>query len=461
MTDVVAFSGVVLDVVVVEDDDVVIFDAEVTETVVTVDEATPIIITTTEQGPPGYSGTDGRAGAAWFISGPDFTNPSDIPSPNDGDMFLYPDTGEVWQFTVVTDDDSGEWLSEGWVFYGSIKGPKGDIGPRGPAGAPAPEVGGLVGLPGPPGPQGPQGIQGVPGPTGPQGEQGIQGLQGERGAAGQATRIIGALSTHTPDQLPANGFLPKDWDRPGVPKADLQLQANDAVIYTPANANDPLFGHVYQFFPEQQRWMDIGRIVGPEGPQGPKGDTGDTGPQGVAGPQGPQGIQGVKGDQGIQGVKGDKGDQGIQGLTSPDSLLRAYGPAAPTSLLANTWTRIPLATSWYQHGLAAFSYVSSGPYAGSLRCERAGIYAIGGSATFDTGNQMGFRAVRLRDPQGGSTWNLVDSGSAAAKGVVAPISVSDTVYLDVGEMICLEVWSSVATSTINDPLALWASATLL
>lgn len=62
---------------------------------------------------------------------------------------------------------------------------------------------------------------------------------------------------------------------------------------------------------------------GPQGEQGPKGDTGATGEkgeqgiQGEQGPQGEQGIQGPKGDTGEQGIQGEKGDKGDTGETGP------------------------------------------------------------------------------------------------------------------------------------------------
>lgn len=160
-----------------------------------------------------------------------------------------------------------------------------------------------------------RGLPKIPqGAIGPEGAQGIQGPPGERGEAGQATRIIGALVNHTPDQLPLDGFLPKDWDAPDRPKADLQCQLNDAVIYQPTDGDDPLYGSVFQFWQAGSPWMNVGRIVGPEGPPGPQGPVG---PQGAQGVQGAQGLIGVKGDTGAQGLQGPQGLQGIPGNPGP------------------------------------------------------------------------------------------------------------------------------------------------
>lgn len=197
-------------------------------------------------------------------------------------------------------------------------GATGAQGPEGPQGQPGPQ--GDVGSSGPQGDLGPRGVQGVEGPVGPV------------GPAGQSTRIIGPLINHTPDQLPADGFLPADWDAPGRPKNDLQCQANDAVIYLPPNEADPLYGVVFQFVPAQNGWMGIGKIVGPQGDPGPQGPVGATGPQGDPGPQGaagPVGPAGPVGAQGVQGVTGLVGPPGPTGAVGATGLPGPVGPAGP------------------------------------------------------------------------------------------------------------------------------------
>ena len=110
---------------------------------------------------------------------------------------------------------------------------------------------------------------------------------------------------------------------------------------------------------DNQTWVNLGPVQGPQGPngdigntgsqgpagiQGPKGDKGDkgdqgdTGAQGIQGPkgdpgeQGPQGVQGQRGEQGPQGVqgpKGDKGDTGDTGAQGPKGDTGDQGPVGP------------------------------------------------------------------------------------------------------------------------------------
>jgi hypothetical protein len=93
------------------------------------------VIATGNIGQTGATGMDGKPGSMWYVSGqpPGYNTPSDIPVPVEGDMFLYPDSGDIFRFNVITDPDTGEWMSEGWDYYGSIQGPEGMPGPAGGA----------------------------------------------------------------------------------------------------------------------------------------------------------------------------------------------------------------------------------------------------------------------------------------------------------------------------------------
>ena len=168
-----------------------------------------------------------------------------------------------------------------------VKGDQGDVGPAGPQG-----------VEGPPGLDGAEGPEGPEGPVGPQGPQGIQGHPGETGAAAQ---IIGSF-TRDPSELPPDGFVPANWDRPGVPAVDLQVRIGQAAIYADT-------GHLWSFVGTETAagWIDAGRLVGAEGPEGPQGPAGATGPTGS---QGPQGDQGPRGDEGPQGPTGAQGPEG-------------------------------------------------------------------------------------------------------------------------------------------------------
>lgn len=218
-------------------------------------------------------------------------------------------------------------IAAGWIDIGTVAGPVGPQGEVGPMGPPGPQ--GPVGEQGPTGATGPLG---PPGPTGAQGPQGPQGEKGDTGPAGQSITIVGAFGTSkTPNDLPANGFIPANWDSPGNPANDVQLVPGNALIYTNVPETDPLYGHLYEYVGtgtgfDANGWVDLGDI------QGPKGDTGPQGPQGIQGPigpQGPAGTDGATGAQGPQGVKGDTGAQGEPGAQGPQGIKGDTGPQGP------------------------------------------------------------------------------------------------------------------------------------
>jgi len=223
--------------------------------------------------------------------------------------------------------DTGDQGIQGIKGDQGIQGEQGPIGLTGPAGSDG--LDGLDGAKGDTGDTGPQGIQGNEGPQGIQGEQGIQGVKGDKGDTGEdgmATVIIGSFgATKTPNDLPTNGFIPADWDAPGVPITDLQILEGQSIIYQGAAGVDYNAGDMYVFLTTAANptgWVNAGNI------QGPKGDTGNTGATGAKGDKGDQGDvgpQGIQGEQGIQGVKGDKGDTGDAGLDGNDGADGAQG----------------------------------------------------------------------------------------------------------------------------------------
>lgn len=215
---------------------------------------------------------------------------------------------------------------DGWANVGDIRGPAGPPGPQG--------------VEGPQGPQGIQGIQGPEGPEGPFGPAGPQGPEGPQGPAGETCVLVGSIVNRTPDDLPANGLMPKDFDGPGKPPADYQFQSGEGVVFSPA-AELPYKGKCYVYLGTHESltasgWADIGDIRGPEGPQGPEGPRGF---QGERGPEGPQGIQGEQGEQGPAGVQGEKGDRGVAGPEGPQGPKGDIGPAGPTDF--NKLTNLP------------------------------------------------------------------------------------------------------------------------
>ena len=172
-------------------------------------------------------------------------------------------------------------------------GPIGPIGPTGPQGVAGPQgIPGEAGLIGPTGPQGIQGLQGIIGPTGPMGPTGDLG---PTGPAGTSVTIMGSYDDIS-DLLD---------EHPTGSMGDGYLVDNDLYVWSD----------------NENKWVDVGTIKGPEGNVGP------TGPQGIPGPIGPRGEQGIPG---MQGVKGEMGPQGIPGLQGEQGLQGPIGPTGPT-----------------------------------------------------------------------------------------------------------------------------------
>jgi len=277
------------------------------------------------QGEQGEKGDQGAPGRACKIEG-DFTNraPEELPPtglipkdfdgigkpPKDiqlveADALVYnpaditnPRFGFVYIFIGTSEDPDGT----GWVTGGRIVGPEGPQGPQG-----------IQGIQGEQGEKGDAGERGAEGPIGPDGPI---GPEGPIGPAGRTATLEGDFTNRTPDELPKDGLIPKDFDGPGRPPDDRQIQQGGGLVYNPPNIQDPLYGHVYVFVgidkdPDGTGWVDAARIVGPQGPEGPQGI------DGKEGPIGPKGDQGERGDQGITGEKGDVGPPGPTGPEGP------------------------------------------------------------------------------------------------------------------------------------------------
>ena len=107
------------------------------------------------------------------------------------------------------------------------------------------------------GPTGPIGPIGLDGPTGPTGPTGPIGPSGENGIDGNNVSILGSYDTY--EKLIA--------DHPKGNPNDSYLVDDDLYVWSD---ND-------------NKWINVGKIRGPEGkqgPVGPKGDRGDIGPTG-------------------------------------------------------------------------------------------------------------------------------------------------------------------------------------
>ncbi len=122
----------------------------------------------------------------------------------------------------------------------------------------------------------------------PKGENGEKGEIGPTGPAGTSVTILGSFNSY--DELKN--------DKPTGAPGDSYLVGDNLFVWS-SNDND---------------WIDVGKIRGPQGIPGEKGNPGEPGPMGV---QGPQGIQGIPGPQGMQGDMGPQGEIGPTGPTGP------------------------------------------------------------------------------------------------------------------------------------------------
>jgi hypothetical protein len=291
---------------------------------------------------------DGRIPADWDGAG----SPKYPIQVNYGQALIYRPTEECYLYVGTT------FTPSGWSNLGQIQGPqglqgeRGERGETGPAGPIGPE--GPQGNVGPVGPIGPQGIQGergergergeigergpegAIGPKGDDGPPGPMGPQGDRGSPGASAIIIGSFgASKTPDDLPPSGLIPKDWDSPGNPPNEYQMQVGQALVYSLSPKADPLHGHLFNFVGDSatdfdlNNWADCGDIQGPEGPRGPQGEPGK---------EGERGIQGERGERGPEGPAGEKGDPGEQGPTGPAGPAGKDGSDGPQGPRGDTGT---------------------------------------------------------------------------------------------------------------------------
>ena len=174
---------------------------------------------------------------------------------------------------------------------------------------------------------GPTGPKGEIGPTGPQGPIGPTGMQGETGPTGPSGTSVTIMGSYDNASLLEN-------DHPTGNIGDSYLVGDDLYVWSLNN----------------NKWVDVGTIKGPQGNIGPMGPPGLQGIPGPKGEQGVQGLQGPKGDPGPQGIQGKQGLQGPIGPTGPAgaALISAYGGKYNnlTNMMntkgAGLWSQIPL-----------------------------------------------------------------------------------------------------------------------
>jgi xanthosine utilization system XapX-like protein len=209
--------------------------------------------------------------------------------------------------------------------------PGGPPGPEGPPGGPGPEgPPGAQGSPGPggaEGPQGPAGERGEPGPQGPLGPLGPEGPPGPEGQTGAATIIVGSFGElRDPDELPADGLIPADWDGPGRPAEAVQVEIGWSLVYLPDGA---LWTYMGPLWP-QGAWFSPAVVQGPPGIQGERGPDG---------PQGPPGIQGPPAD--VTAIfQSDSATHLLAGTTTAQQMITRVWTIPAAELIPGSWFEV-------------------------------------------------------------------------------------------------------------------------
>ena len=168
------------------------------------------------------------------------------------------------------------------------------------------------------GPEGKRGPMGPPGPPGPPGPttitevHGPKGDQGERGLSFKKAQI-------SDDKL----FLIRE---------DEKIIEVGKVLGPRGGQGEPGIQGI-QGEKGPQGFIGEQGEIGPIGPQGPVGLIGPQGDRGIPGPPGPSGKEGVKGDKGntgSAGVRGPVGPPGPKGDAGPEGPQGTQGPEGPS-----------------------------------------------------------------------------------------------------------------------------------
>lgn len=192
-------------------------------------------------GPTGPTGPAGQSGISTTIKG-EYDSLEELDN-------IHP-TGEQGDAYIVG-GDLYVWINDDWIDVGEMRGPQGVQGPQGIQGMPGHQgVQGPQGEIGPTGPQGVKGDAGEIGPTGPQGAKGNDGATGPTGPAGTSVTILGSFDT---------------------------LEELEKEHETGSKGDSYLVDtNLYVWSDEDQKWVDVGVIKGPQGNQGNIGPTGPT-----------------------------------------------------------------------------------------------------------------------------------------------------------------------------------------
>lgn len=157
------------------------------------------------------------------------------------------------------------------------------------------------------------------GETGPQGIRGTAGPEGPQGGPGAGLKILGLFAAVE-----------------ALSQAHGTGGSGEAYAVGTAAENE-----IYIWSADQNAWVSVGAL---QGPQGPQGEAGPQGPEGKAGPQGVQGVQGPVGPAGPRGETGPRGEAGPQGPKGEPGASRIV----TVTLGVADWTEDPDQGWWTQ-----------------------------------------------------------------------------------------------------------------
>jgi hypothetical protein len=415
------------------------------------------------EGPQGLQGAAGEQGPQGGI-GPSGPQGDTGPKGDTGDKGDPGDKGDQGDPGDKGDQgDPGPQGLQGDQGLTGAKGDPGDRGDEGPPGVAGPEgpdgpegARGEKGDQGDEGPEGPQGVQGPPGTTGSQGpagdkgdtgEEGPRGPDGPRGEPGQSTVLMGEFGQEkVPADLPPDGLILADFDGPGRPGVDIQMQVGWSLLYEP---DGDLWTFVDTALPGG--WANVGHLVGPEGPQGIPGLPGAKGDDGDRGPEGPQGIQGETGAQGPTGAAGTTGPEGPAGPGLPPGGLVGQVPVKASSA-------VDFDTDWDYATDPTKLFLTGGRLSGPLELGTGTDDGSGDGLNFGFAGGAGqyLHRIRSRHDGGGVAGNALDfyTHDGSPSGLLGLTVENGRVYLGDTYRLPVADLEAITKRYIDDLMAL-------
>ncbi len=335
-------------------------------------------------------------------------------------------------------------------------------------------VGGI----GPTGPTGPIGIEGLPGPMGIPGDNGPTGPTGPTGPQGEIgitpTFTIGNVTISDDDNYASvtdtgnnlehilNFIFPKGSNGTAGPTGPTGPAGTSVTILgsydtvenleashpTGNSGQSYLVGdNLYVWSNENDNWIDVGQIRGPQGVQGEIGPTGNTGPQGI---QGPQGIEGDIGPTGPTGATGPTGPAGIQEIGA--AYFVTFNNNSDDGYIINSNERIPITRKEVDNTDMCILNSDN-----TIKFNKAGVYKVDFILTaftktnseFDKTNDIiaiGFKKTNENIVYaGGSSWYVSETNTKIIGQGLFIISNPDTEMMELVNM-------SKTTLNLNTPL---------